>query len=347
MAIRRVRVLVVDDSAIVRRVLMQELSKDPGIEVIGGAADPYEARDMIVSMNPDILTLDVEMPRMDGITFLRKLMDSRPMPVIVVSSFTAEGTQLSLDALEAGAVDVVEKPSASQLPAFAQRLAELVKAAGFTRVAGLPRRTAKDARTAARPARTITATRGVEKIICIGASTGGTEALRVVLEGMPANSPPILIVQHMPPLFTKSFADRLNNICPMSVAEAEDGMPVQAGRAVVARGGHHLTLRRAGAGWVCDVREGPLVCQHCPSVEMLFNSAAQHLGPKAIGVIMTGMGRDGAQGLRTMKDAGARTVAQNEASCVVFGMPKEAIALGGAEQIVSLERIADTVLGMI
>ncbi len=340
-----VRVLVVDDSAVVRQVLQRELSRAPGIEVVGGAADPYVARDKILSLKPDVLTLDVEMPRMDGITFLRKLMGSYPLPVIIVSSLTPAGCATAMEALEAGAVEVMEKPALAEpesLHEFGIQLADKIRAAAQVRQV---RPTRPELRTKRRP--TLAMTKTTNKVLAIGASTGGTEALRAVLQEMPPSCPGIVIVQHMPEGFTRSFAERLNEICTINVAEAEDGMSVLPGHAIVARGNFHLVLQRSGARYYVDVREGPLVCRHRPSVEVLFNSVAKVAGANAIGVILTGMGADGAEGLKTLRDAGAHTIAQDEASSVVFGMPKEAIRLGAAERVVSLDRIPQAVLSMV
>jgi two-component system chemotaxis response regulator CheB len=340
-----VRVLIVDDSAVVRQVLQRELSQAPGIEVVGGAADPYVARDKILSLKPDVLTLDVEMPRMDGITFLRKLMASYPLPVIIVSSLTPAGCATAMEALEAGAVEVMEKPALAEaegLREFGIQLADKIRAAAQVRRVRPTRPELTKKR-----APTLAMTKTTNKVLAIGASTGGTEALRAVLQEMPPSCPGIVIVQHMPEGFTRSFAERLNEICTIRVAEAEDGMSVLPGHAVVARGNFHLVLQRSGARYYVEVREGPLVCRHRPSVEVLFNSVAKVAGANAIGVLLTGMGADGAEGLKTLRDAGAHTIAQDEASSVVFGMPREAIRLGAAERVVSLDRIPQAVLSMV
>lgn len=333
---RRIRVLIVDDSALVREILTRELSRDPSIEVVGAAPDPYIARDKIVTLKPDVVTLDVEMPRMDGITFLRKLMCHYPLPVIVVSSLTAKGGDLAMEALEAGAVEVMCKPGAAySVGDMSVTLIDKIKAAAQVPV----QRRASGAKQAAHVVSRLSMTRTTNKVIAIGASTGGTEALREVLEALPANAPGIVIVQHMPEHFTRSFADRLNELCAIEVKEAEDGDTVVPGKALIAPGNYHLLLRRSGAVYFAQVKSGPLVSRHRPSVNVLFKSVAKFAGRNAVGVIMTGMGADGAEGMHEMKQAGALTIAQDEASCVVFGMPKEAIALGGVDHVVSLKDI--------
>lgn len=334
-----IRVLIVDDSAVVRQIFTRELSRDPALKVIGSAPDPYVARDMIVQLRPDVVTLDVEMPRMDGITFLRKLMHHYPLPVIVVSSLTPRGGALALDALEAGAVDVMCKPHAAySVGDMSVELIEKVKAAAAVRPA---RRIASA--TTDRPAR-LSLSRTTNKILAIGASTGGTQALQQVLTAMPANAPGILITQHMPEHFTRSFAERLNELCAIEVKEAADGDSVLPGRALIAPGNYHMLLRRSGARYFVEVRSGPLVSGHRPSVDVMFKSVARFAGANAVGAIMTGMGRDGAEGLLEMKQAGARTIAQDEATCIVYGMPREAVMLGAADDIVPLDRIASRLL---
>jgi two-component system chemotaxis response regulator CheB len=348
----RIRTLVVDDSSVVRNVLSRELARDPEIEVIGSAPDAFVARDKIVTMHPDVITLDVEMPKMDGITFLRKLMEWFPIPVIIVSGLTPKGCLLSLEALEIGAVDVIEKPSLTDeraLNDFSTRLIDTVKAASLVRFkkGGAPVQRPSVSLGSPKPAGRTFGKR-TNKLVAIGASTGGTEALKAVLERMPVDCPPILIVQHMPGTFTKAFSDRLNRQTPIEVCEAEDGMEVKQGRAIIGNGNLHLLVRKGGStGWQAETRDGPLVCRHKPSVEVLFNSFAKHVGSLGIGVMLTGMGRDGAEAMKNMHDAGARTIAQDEQSCVVFGMPKEAIKAGGVDKIVSLDRVADTMLSLI
>ena len=364
----KIRVFVVDDSTVVRQVLTNVLQSDPGIEVIGAAPDPFEARDKIVTLRPDVITLDVEMPKMDGITFLRKLMERFPVPTIMVSGVTPKGCALALEAMEIGAIDVIEKPVLTDdgaLQNFGIRLIDQVKAAAMSK-----RRIPVKSPASAAPSHAASAgakiggagagqkgqgahlampaaNRRSSKMIAIGASTGGTEALKTVLERMPPDCPPILIVQHMPGNFTRAFSERLNNHCAIEVKEAENGMELCPGRAVIANGNLHLMVKKSGLGWVAETRDGPLVCRHKPSVEVLFNSFARHLGSHGVGAILTGMGRDGADGLKAMRDAGARTVAQDEKTCVVFGMPKEAIKAGAAEKVVPLDKIADTLLAMI
>lgn len=336
----KIRVLVVDDSLIVRRILAREIGADPDMDVIGGAEDPYVARDMIIEQKPDVITLDLEMPRMDGLTFLRKLMKSLPIPVIVVSGLTPKGCALSMEALEIGALEVMEKPAfdePSALRDFSMRLCDKIRAAARARLR--------------RPSPTPAATpsvrpgggRGAGHLIAVGASTGGTEAIKQFLMAMPPDAPPIAIVQHMPEHFTNAFARRLNDSCAIEVREAEHGMPLGRGRAVIAHGNLHLLVQRSATGFAVETKDGPLVCRHRPSVEVLFNSVAKAAGSRGVGVILTGMGSDGAQGLKTMRDAGAHTIAQDEASCVVFGMPKEAIRLDAAEAVVSLDKIPQKV----
>ncbi len=338
---RRIRVLIVDDSATIRNILSAELARDSEIEIIGTAPDPYVARDKIVQLNPDVVTLDVEMPRMDGITFLRKLMRHYPLPVIIVSSLTPQGSELALEALQIGAVDVVCKPGAiSTRDDLAVELAEKIKTAAHANV----RARVAEKTPLSTPAQSLAMTRTTNKVVAIGASTGGTEALAAVLAAMPANAPGIVIVQHMPEFFTRSFADRLNQICAMEVREAGDGDTVSTGRVLIAPGNHHMLLCRSGAVYQVRVKTGPLVNRHRPSVEVLFKSVARYAGKNAIGVIMTGMGSDGADGLKEMHDAGAQTIAQDEQSCVVFGMPKEAIARGAVDHVLPLERIAQKIL---
>jgi len=337
---RPVRVLVVDDSALVRRILEQELARDPQIEVVGSAPDPYVARDKIVTLKPDVVTLDIEMPRMDGITFLRKLMHYYPLPVIVVSSLTPKGGEVALEALEAGAIEVLCKPGAAySIGDMSVELVDKIRAAA--RVPLRKRMLAADDRP---PAQRLAMLRTTKNVVAIGASTGGTEALKSVLTAMPSNAPGIVIVQHMPEHFTRSFAQRLDQLCAVQVKEAEDGDHVTPGRVLIAPGNYHMLLRRSGAQYHVEVKMGPLVSRHRPSVDVLFKSVARYAGKNAVGVIMTGMGRDGAEGMKLMHDAGAKTIAQNEASCIVFGMPKEAIALGAADDVLALDRIPERVL---
>jgi two-component system chemotaxis response regulator CheB len=339
---RPIRVLIVDDSALVRQVLTQALGADPDIEVVGAAPDPYVARDRIKALDPDVLTLDVEMPRMDGLTFLAKLMRARPMPVIMVSSLTETGCATTLSALELGAVDFVTKPSVGRRDALAELAAEIVakvKAAASARVG--PRHRPPAPAAASGPAAPMFRT--THAVIVVGASTGGTEALRDVLGALPPAAPGIVVVQHMPERFTRAFAERLDKLCAVRVKEAEDGDRLLPGHALIAPGNHHLRVVRDGASVRARVTMEEPVNRHRPSVDVLFHSAASVLGANAVGVILTGMGDDGARGLLAMRQAGARTIAQDEASCVVFGMPRAAIELGAAEQVVPLARIAQTV----
>lgn len=348
-----IKVLVVDDSPVVRNVLTRELQKDAEIKVIDTAPDAFVARDKIVALKPDVITLDIEMPKMDGITFLKKLMEWYPIPVIIVSGLTPKGCSLSMEALEIGAVDVIEKPALTNeraLADFSTRLIDQVKAASQVRFRKGPTAAAKPRPSvqlgAPKPAGRKLGKRS-NKIIAIGASTGGTEALKTVLERMPVDCPPIMIVQHMPGTFTKAFAERLNRQTPIEVLEAEDGMEVIPGRAIIGNGNLHLLIRKGPGKWLAETRDGPLVCRHKPSVEVLFNSFAKNVGQNAIGVMLTGMGRDGADAMKNMKDAGARCIAQDEKSCVVFGMPKEAIKTGAVEKIVPLDMVTDSVLSLL
>ena len=352
---KKTRVLIVDDSASVRQTLTAILSEDPDIEVIGAASDPIIAARRIQDEVPDVITLDVEMPRMDGITFLRKLMAQRPVPVVMCSSLTEEGSETLLQALEAGAVDVILKPQigvADHLVESKVRICEAVKGAAKARMIGRRREVPRPGPSAKLtadamlppPAAGKAMARTTEMVICIGASTGGTESLRVVLESLPANAPGIVIVQHMPEKFTAAFARRLNALCEVEVKEAADGDPVLRGHVLIAPGDRHLLLERRGARYHVSVRPGPLVSRHRPSVDVLFRSAARAAGANAVGVLMTGMGDDGARGLLEMLQAGARTFAQDEATSVVFGMPREAIARGAAEKVVALDGIAGEIL---
>ena len=346
----KVRVLIVDDSAVVRQTLKDLLCSDPEIEVIATANDPFVAADRIREEVPDVITLDIEMPRMDGLTFLKKLMAQHPIPVVICSSLAEEGAQSTLHALEYGAVEIITKPKMGTKQFLEESRIEIcqaVKAAARARISPLrfsqtvePKLTAD----AILPAATCAMAETTEKIIAIGASTGGTEALKVLLEAFPADSPGIVIVQHMPELFTRAFADRLNSSCAITVKEAENNDSVIRGRALIAPGNHHMLLKRSGARYFVEIREGPLVCRHRPSVDVLFRSAARYAGGNAVGVILTGMGDDGARGMLEMKQAGASTIAQDEATCVVFGMPKEAIKLNGVDKTLPLTAIAHSVL---
>ncbi len=342
----KIKVLIVDDSAIVRKIFQEELSMETDIEVVGTAPDPFVARDKIVMGKPDVVTLDIEMPRMDGLTFLKKLMRYYPIPVIIVSSLTPKGSKMALEALEYGAVEVLSKPGGSfSVGDMSVQLKEKIRAAARANIqrlhATLPPPPDKNEGVT----RALTET--TQKLIAIGASTGGTEALKVVLSGIPLNSPGILVVQHMPAQFTKAFAERLNGICQVEVREAKDGDSIINGQALIAPGNFHMVLRRSGARYYVNVKDGPMVHHQRPAVDVLLNSVAQYAGANAIGVILTGMGADGAEGLLKMKEAGAKTIAQDEASCVVFGMPNEAIKKGAVDRISPLERISKDILQMV
>jgi two-component system, chemotaxis family, protein-glutamate methylesterase/glutaminase len=336
-----IKVLIVDDSAVVREIFTTELSKDSELEVVGTAIDPYIARDKIIKLKPDVMTLDVEMPRMDGITFLRKLMKYYPLPVIIVSSLTPKGGQLALEAMNAGAVDIMCKPGAAYTVGdMSVELIDKIKSAAaidISRWTNLSKQNEE-------PVKRLNVIKTTNKVVAIGASTGGTQALQSVLSAMPVNAPGIVIVQHMPEHFTTSFAQRLNELCAIEVKEAENGDSVIPGKALIAPGNKHMLLRRSGARYYVEVKNGPLVSRHRPSVEVLFNSTAQTAGQNAVGVIMTGMGADGADGMLKMKESGSINIAQDEASCVVFGMPKEAIKRGGVDHVVSLNKIPESIL---
>jgi len=342
----KIKVLVVDDSAVVRKVFSEELSREPDIEVVGTAPDPYVARDKIVKLKPDVITLDVEMPRMDGITFLRKLMKHYPLPVIIVSSLTRKGGALALEAMDAGAVEVICKPGeAYSVGDMSVQLAEKIRAAARARVER--KASPAGARSTGLVETRLSLAESTNKVIAIGASTGGTEALKVVLTQFPPTIPGIMVVQHMPAKFTASFAERLNELCQIHVKEAEDGDSVVPGTALIAPGNYHMVMRRSGARYYVQIKSGPLVCHQRPAVDVLFNSVAVYGGSNAVGVILTGMGRDGAQGMLKMKEAGARNIAQDEKSCVVFGMPKEAIEAGGVDEVVPLEQIPGRVTALL
>jgi two-component system chemotaxis response regulator CheB len=336
----KTKVLVVDDSAVVRQILSRELARDPDIEVVGTAADPYIARDKIIELKPDVLTLDIEMPRMDGLTFLRKLMVHYPLPVVIVSSLTPRGSMLALEALESGAVEVLSKPGpAYTVGDMSAELIYKVKGAAMANLAQCQQR----AQTA-RPVERLSLSRTTNKVVAIGASTGGTQALQTVLIALPPAAPGMVIVQHMPPGFTRAFAGRLNDLCAVEVREAEDNDSVVPGKALIAPGNQHMVLQRSGARYYVVLKGGPPVHHQRPAVEILFNSVARYAGANAIGVIMTGMGADGAEGLLNMKNAGATTIAQDQASCVVFGMPGEAIKRGAADHVVGLDDISAMIL---
>lgn len=352
----KLRVLIVDDSAAVRQSLKQVLETDPELEVLPPAADPFVAAERIKHQAPDVITLDIEMPRMDGLTFLEKIMSQHPIPVVICSSLTESGSRTALAALEKGAVEVITKPR-MDAPQFIQesaiRICDAVKSAARARLRS--NRSGPSAPAPAAPPK-LTADamlpraaskamlRTTEKVVAVGASTGGTEALRTFLQALPAHAPGLVIVQHMPEKFTAQFAQRLHGLCAITVKEAADQDSVIPGQALIAPGNRHLLLKRSGSRYYVEVRDGPLVSRHRPSVDVLFRSTARYAGSNALGVIMTGMGDDGAKGLRELREAGAWTIAQDEASCVVFGMPHEAIKCGGVEQILPLDRIAAEVV---
>ena len=337
-----IRVLAVDDSAIVRQVLARELRAYPDIDLVGTAPDPYVGRDKIVELNPDVLLLDVEMPRMDGVTFLRKLMRYKPMPVIIVSSLTARGSALAMDALDAGAVEVMCKPgSAYSVAEMTEQLVAKIRAARWAQL----KKTGGEPAERAKPRTFGTAMASTtHKIIAIGASTGGTEAIKDVLCRFPANAPGTVVVQHMPAYFTTSFAERLNQLCAMEVREAQDGDSVRPGLVLIAPGNFHMLLKRSGARYYVEVRDGPTVCLQRPSVDVLFKSTARVAGANAVGAILTGMGSDGAKGLLEMRQAGAWTVAQDERTSVVYGMPAKAMECGAACSQLPLPAIGDALL---
>lgn len=349
---KKIRVLVVDDSAIVRKVLADVLNQQPDIEVAGTAPDAFVARDKIVALRPDVVTLDVEMPRMDGLTFLDKLMKHYPLPVIVVSSLTQNSTRAALEALNRGAVDVLAKPGGPYSVAdLKDDLPQRVRAAAAARLrrnGAPPPAPAAAARPQVLESRAVPAAASGEppqQVIAIGASTGGTVAIEQVLAALPAGMPPVVVAQHIPPGFSTTFAQRLNKVCALEVKEAEGGERLEFGRAFVAPGNRHLEIERIpGGGWRTRLHDGPKVCYQRPSVDVLFRSVAREAGAQAIGVLLTGMGADGAAGLLEMRRAGAETIAQNEETCVVFGMPREAIRMGAAEQVLPLEDIAGAIL---
>jgi two-component system chemotaxis response regulator CheB len=339
-----IKVLVVDDSAIVRQIFERELNRDPEISVVGTAPDPFVARDLIVEKKPDVVTLDLEMPRMDGLTFLRRLMRHCPLPVLIVSSLTPKGGELAMAAMAEGAVDVLCKPGASYTVGdMAKDLIDKIKIAAGVDV--------KQRRLAIREGDGLEALGNLSKttnqILALGASTGGIVALELILRAMPPNGPGTLITQHMPEMFTRSFASRLNGVSKMEVQEAQDGASVVSGLALVAPGNKHMVLRRSGAVYVVQVKDGPFVNRHRPSVDVTFRSVAETAGKNAVGVILTGMGSDGAKGLLAMKQAGGATIAQNKESCVVFGMPKAAIEIGAVDEVLPIDKILPRALELI
>lgn len=337
-----IKVLIIDDSALVRKIFSQELEKDADIEVVATAPDPIIGRDKIVQLKPDVITLDIEMPRMDGLTFLEKLMKHYPMPVVVVSSLAQKGGDVALKAMELGAVEVIAKPgNAYSTQEMGEQLRSKIKAAAGIKVIKKLSFTSASSKTTQASLATVSAT---NKIIAIGASTGGTEALKEVLIRMPANCPPIVLVQHMPQNFTKSFAQRLNEICTIEVTEGTENEYLSIGKAIIAPGNKHMEIRRSGSQYYITLLDGPMLFHQRPAVDILFDSVAKYAGKNAVGAILTGMGKDGAHGLLNMKNAGARTVAQDERTCVVFGMPKEAIALNAADTVKPLTVIPQTLL---
>ncbi len=349
---KKIRVLVVDDSAVVRQAFRDILGSDPQVEIMGIAADPFIAAELMKREIPDVITLDVEMPRMDGITFLQRIMNQHPIPVLMCSSLTEKGSETAFRALECGAVDIIQKPRLGVKQFLEESkvlVCDAIKAASMARVwrinpalREVPPKLTADAVIAGRSGKAMVRT--TEKVVAVGASTGGTEALRVFLEAMPLDAPGIVIVQHMPEHFTRSFARRLDSLCRISVKEAENNDTIVRGRALIAPGNRHVLLKRSGARYYVEIKDGPLVCRHRPSVDVLFRSAARYAGKNSVGVIMTGMGDDGAKGLLEMKEAGAVTLAQDEQSCVVFGMPKEAVRLGAVDKVLPLQDIAAAVV---
>jgi two-component system, chemotaxis family, protein-glutamate methylesterase/glutaminase len=348
----KIKVVVVDDSALVRSLLTEIINRQRDMCCVGAASDPLVAREMIRELNPDVITLDVEMPRMDGLEFLSRLMRLRPMPVVMVSTLTEQGAEITLRALEMGAVDFVAKPRigiSSGLNELSGDIVDKIRVAAGAHVSRHPGPAAGTAQTANTPSapappRAPLPRLSTEKVICIGASTGGTEAIREVLMEMPADAPAIVITQHMPPGFTTSFAARLNTLCRIRVEEARDGQRILPGHAYIAPGGRHLRIDRSGSNYVAVVEDTEPVNRHRPSVEVLFRSAARVLGPNALGVMLTGMGADGAQAMREMKDAGSYNYVQDEATCVVFGMPRMAIQSGAAHEVLPLNQIANALL---
>ncbi|MDR3567978.1 MAG: chemotaxis response regulator protein-glutamate methylesterase [Syntrophobacteraceae bacterium] len=348
---KKIKVLIIDDSAVVRQTLHDILSSDQQIEVMAMAQDPFAAAEKLRHEIPDVITLDVEMPRMDGITFLQKLMTQHPIPVVICSSLTETGSETAMKALEFGAVEIIQKPKLGTRQFLEEsriRICDAVKVASRVRVKRISEHRKIEPKLNAdaviAKAKTLSMAETTEKVVVVGASTGGTEALRVLLESLPLNAPAIAIVQHMPEHFTAAFARRLDGICRINVKEAENNDTMIRGRALIAPGNHHMLLKRSGARYYLEIKEGPLVSRHRPSVDVLFRSAARYAGKNCVGVIMTGMGDDGANGMAEMKEAGSSTIAQDEKSCVVFGMPQEAIKRNGVDHVVSLENISQQIL---
>ncbi|GAB6096337.1 chemotaxis response regulator protein-glutamate methylesterase [Desulfatiferula olefinivorans] len=347
---QKIKVLIVDDSALVRQTLTGVLSSDPDIEVMDTASDPYMAARKLRDAVPDVITLDVEMPRMDGITFLKKLMSQHPIPVVICSSLAVSQSETALKALEYGAVEIIQKPTLGTRQFLEEsriRICDSVKAAAATQLRKLHKRHDVEPKLTADailPPAAKAMLKTTEKVVAVGASTGGTEALKVFLESLPPDAPGMVVVQHMPENFTRAFSNRLNGLCQVTVKEAADNDSILRGQVLIAPGNYHVLIKRSGARYYVEVKSGPLVSRHRPSVDVLFRSAARYAGKNAVGVIMTGMGDDGAKGMLEMKEAGAFTLAQDEASCVVFGMPREAIRLGGVDKVLSLEKLAGEVL---
>jgi two-component system chemotaxis response regulator CheB len=341
---KKITVLIVDDSALVRQVLTAVLSSDPKIDVIGAAKDPFDAREQIKKLNPDVLTLDIEMPKMDGITFLEKIMTLRPMPVVMVSTLTQKGGDLTMRALELGAVDFVSKPTSDVQQSLTELGSELIEKVKIASRANIRPKTREN--TSHKPTPTIRdiSFSSTEKIIAIGASTGGVEALKRVISVLPADAPGIVVTQHMPGGFTTTFANRLNDLSAMNVTEATDHTRILPGHVYIAPGDRHLELARQGANFVCHLHDGELVSGHKPSVDVLFSSVAKVAKANAVGVILTGMGRDGAAGLKAMRDQNAPTIGQDEKSCVVYGMPKAAYEMGGVAEQANLTEIPNLIL---
>lgn len=351
--IKKIKVLIVDDSCVVRQTLTEILESHPAIEVIGSAADPYLAAQKIAKEVPDVITLDIEMPRMDGLTFLKKIMTQHPIPVVICSSLTAGRSESAVRAMELGAIDIINKPKVGTKEFLVEskiQVCDTVIAASLVKVKPLlPGKIVESKLTAdallSMAKMTLAMAETTDKVVAVGASTGGTEALRIFLEALPLDAPGIVIVQHMPENFTHAFAKRLDSLCKVTVKEAENNDTVLRGRALIAPGGKHIMLKRSGARYYVEIKEGPLVCRHRPSIDVLFRSVARYAGKNAVGVIMTGMGDDGARGMKEMKEAGASlNIAQDEASSVVFGMPKEAIKAGGVDETLPLDKIADKVI---
>jgi two-component system chemotaxis response regulator CheB len=353
----KIRVLVVDDSALIRDLMQRIINAQSDMQVIAVAPDPYAAKEIIKAQNPDVMTLDIEMPKMDGLDFLERVMRLRPMPVVMVSTLTDKGADITMRALELGAVDFVSKPKldiAAGLMSYAEEIADKIRAAYAARgrIARMALQNQNRPKSEAQPVASVAAAGGgvvnrfsaTEKLIMIGSSTGGTEAIRHILQRLPLEMPAILIAQHMPVGFTKNFADRLNDVCRITVKEASHGERILPGHAYIAPGDRHLALSRSGANYICSLQDTEPVNRHKPSVEVLFDSGAQHAAKNIIGIMLTGMGKDGAAAMRRMKDAGSYNIVQDEASCVVFGMPGEAVALGAASEVVALDRIADRLM---